>query len=181
MKLYIQVLGCVSLGKIREAWVNSPFFICAELCQKKKNNNEKGTFCHKFPDFLGKGTIIQFQNISGNFLATFPLFFWGRGGEAGILLTRFCAFWTGYTNMSSFNAKSLLGSSHVTQHQNFEKQYWLPSPNSCYNLLCICKCFAWAHAKGHATFSTSSVRQLLKIIKSTNLNNHIRRFFFLYT
>jgi hypothetical protein len=80
--------------------------------------------------FLRKGKIIQFQNISGNFLATFPLWRGGKGGSE-ILLTRFCAFLTGYTNMSSFTANSLLGSSHVTQYQNFEKNYWLPSPNSC--------------------------------------------------
>jgi hypothetical protein len=79
--LYIQVLGCVSLGNIREAWVNSTFFICAEFCKNEKLINGKGTFCNKFPNFLGKEKIIQFQNISGNFSATFPL--WGGGGGGG--------------------------------------------------------------------------------------------------
>jgi hypothetical protein len=118
------------LVKSEKHGLTAPFFICVEFCKNEKLINEKGTFCHKFPHFLGKGKIIPiseyFWKLFGH-ISTFG----GGGGAAGILLTSFCAFWTGYTNMSSFNAKSLLGSSHVTQHQNFEKKYWLPSPNSC--------------------------------------------------
>jgi hypothetical protein len=80
------------LVKSEKHGLTAPFFICVEFCKNEKLINEKGTFCHKFPHFLGKGKIIPISEYFWKLFGHISTFGGGGEGQRAFCLPAFVHF-----------------------------------------------------------------------------------------